>query len=73
MYPNDLEKDEIVPFNAKRDAMSPYWWVPNTEDYGISRWRSRRQLSNLNKYRLSGEFEKDYQMWIKRKNFASID
>ena len=37
-YSNDLEDDEIVPFNAFREKMDSYWWV------GESRWRSRKQI-----------------------------
>lgn len=40
-YSDDLERGEIVPLNAKRDELSPYWWVQQ------SRWRSRKQLKLL--------------------------
>ena len=43
-YSDDLERGEIVPLNADRDELSPYWWVDE------SRWRSRKQLKSLEEY-----------------------
>lgn len=43
-YKNDLERCEIVPFNAQRDELSPYWWMQE------SRWRSRKQLKILDEH-----------------------
>lgn len=70
-YPEDLEENEIVPFNAQRDALSPYWWIPNIDSHGKSRWRSRRQLKNMTAYISSSEFKNDYEKWLKT-NFLKI-
>ena len=40
-YKDDLERCEIVPFNACRDSYSQYWWV------GESRWRSKKQIEKM--------------------------
>lgn len=59
LYPDDLEQDEIVPLGAVRNDYSSYWWVPNTDGVGHSRWRSKKQLKEMHEYISSKEFEED--------------
>lgn len=59
LYPEDLEHEEIVPLNAFRDEQSSYWWVPNSNNDGHSRWRSKKQLQQMHAYISSPKFEED--------------
>ena len=61
LYPDDLEHNEIVPINAFRYEKSSYWCVPNVDNFGYSRWRSKKQVEKMHAYISSQQFEDDME------------
>ena len=66
LYPEDLDEHEVVPFNAFRDSLSPYWWIPNINNSGFSRWRSEKQKIKMYEYVSSEQFIRDFKEIEKR-------
>ena len=64
IYSNDLEKDEIVPFNATRDDLGRYWWIPNHTHGGESLWRSKKQREEQEKHWNTNDFGHEYHLMM---------